>query len=104
MLYQPSSSSKLVRYPYMGGYEVDPRDYPPDPNELSWKQKLLNRVITVLAVIVVAILLAVTTRVGLGSNVVFLNAIGWVLLIALAGLLISVALLAVIHLRTPARS
>lgn len=88
----------------MGGYEVNPRDYPPAPNELSWKQRLLNRIIAVFAVIVVAILLAVTTRVGLGSNVVFLDAIGLVLLIAIAGLLISIALLVVIHLGTPDRS
>ena len=83
---------------------VNPREYPPDPKVPNWKHRQLNRAIAVFAVIVVAIFLTMTARgVGLGSNAVFLNVIGWILLIAIAGLLISVILQIATHLHTPNR-
>lgn len=82
----------------------DPRAYPPGTYETNWMQRHLSRVVILFLVIVVATLLTMATRgVGLGSNTEFMVAVGWALLISIVGLVICVALLAVIHFRIPVR-
>jgi hypothetical protein len=82
----------------------DPRNYPPDSLEPPGKLRILNRVISVFAAIVVAIFLTMTARgVGIGKDPVYQEAISWVLVIAIAGLLISLILLIVTPLHTSGR-